>query len=84
MSQVQRNASTCDSLLSQGQHKDGYINRKFIEEISEQIAGIDAGILPTQRQSGQIANRPMTNNGDVPYDGVLLLHLNGAGSQRSC
>ena len=34
------------------------------------MAGIDVAILSTHTENGQIANRPMSNNGDVEYDGT--------------
>lgn len=43
---------------------------KSIEEISKRMAGIDIAILSTHTENGQIANRPMSNNGDVQYDGT--------------
>jgi len=46
------------------------MNHKSIEEISDRMAGIDIAILSTHTQNGQIANRPMSNNGDVKYDGT--------------
>jgi general stress protein 26 len=33
------------------------------------MSGIDIAILSTHTENGQIANRPMSNNGDVAYDG---------------
>jgi general stress protein 26 len=42
---------------------------KTIGEISRRMAGIDIAILSTHTEGGQIANRPMSNNGDVKYDG---------------
>jgi general stress protein 26 len=46
------------------------MKHKSIEEISKRMAGIDIAILSTHTESGQIANRPMSNNGDVDYDGT--------------
>ncbi|MET3843777.1 pyridoxamine 5'-phosphate oxidase family protein [Bradyrhizobium sp. OAE829] len=34
------------------------------------MAGIDIAILSTHTEGGQIANRPMSNDGDVEYDGT--------------
>ena len=42
---------------------------KTLSEIAEQMAGIDIAVLSTHTENGQIANRPMSNNGDVEYDG---------------
>jgi len=46
------------------------MTHKSIEEISKRMAGIDIAILSTHTENGQIANRPMSNNGDVQYDGT--------------
>jgi len=46
------------------------MHHKTIAEISKRMAGIDIAILSTHTQGGQIANRPMSNNGDVDYDGT--------------
>jgi general stress protein 26 len=43
---------------------------KTLAEIAKQMAGIDIAILSTHTENGQIANRPMSNNGDVAYDGT--------------
>ena len=43
---------------------------KTIGEISKRMAGIDIAVLSTHTEGGQIANRPMSNNGDVEYDGT--------------
>jgi general stress protein 26 len=45
------------------------MKHKSIEEIAKRMAGIDIAILSTHTENGQIANRPMSNNGDVKYDG---------------
>jgi general stress protein 26 len=41
-----------------------------LADIAEDMAGIDIAILSTHTENGQIANRPMSNNGDVAYDGT--------------
>jgi general stress protein 26 len=41
-----------------------------IQDIAKKMAGIDIAILSTHTGSGQIANRPMSSNGDVTYDGT--------------
>jgi general stress protein 26 len=46
------------------------VRHKSLEEISGRMAGIDIAILSTHTENGQIANRPMNNNGDVKYDGT--------------
>lgn len=42
---------------------------KTLAEIAKKMSGIDIAILSTHSEGGQIANRPMSNNGDVNYDG---------------
>jgi general stress protein 26 len=44
------------------------MHHKTVEEISKRISGIDIAMLSTHTESGQIANRPTSNNGDVEYD----------------
>jgi general stress protein 26 len=56
--------------LSRRQAQGGDMNHKSIEEISKRMAGIDIAILSTHTENGQIANRPMSNNGDVEYNGT--------------
>jgi general stress protein 26 len=46
------------------------MSKKTLAEIAKQMAGIDIAILSTHTESGEIANRPMSNNGDVTYDGT--------------
>jgi general stress protein 26 len=46
------------------------VRHKALEDISDRMAGIDIAILSTHTENGQIANRPMSNNGDVNYDGT--------------
>ena len=46
------------------------MKHKSLEDISKRMAGIDIAILSTLTRGGQIANRPMSNNGDVTYDGT--------------
>jgi general stress protein 26 len=40
-----------------------------IEELSEKMRSIDFCMLSTREASGGISTRPMSNNGDVEYDG---------------
>lgn len=42
---------------------------KSLADIAKKMSGIDIAILSTHSEGGQIANRPMSNNGDVTYDG---------------
>jgi general stress protein 26 len=48
---------------------------KTLADIAEEMAGIDIAILSTHTENGEIANRPMSNNGDVTYDGTSYYHL---------
>jgi len=40
-----------------------------LHDIAEKMKGIDIAILSTRTTGGEIANRPMSNNGDVSYAG---------------
>ena len=40
-----------------------------LPELAKKMAGIDFTMLQTHTTSGEIAGRPMSNNGDVEYDG---------------
>jgi general stress protein 26 len=42
---------------------------KTLAEISEKMRKIDIAMLSTHTDDGNIAGRPMSNNGDVEYDG---------------
>jgi len=46
------------------------MTKKTLAEIAKKMGGIDIAILSTHAASGEIANRPMSNNGDVTYDGT--------------
>jgi general stress protein 26 len=46
------------------------MSRKSLADIAKEMAGIDIAILSTHTEGGEIANRPMSNNGDVTYDGT--------------
>ena len=46
------------------------MSKKSIAEIAKEMAGIDIAVLSTHTEGGEIANRPMSNNGDVAYDGT--------------
>jgi general stress protein 26 len=41
-----------------------------LEHVAEQMRGIDIAILSTHASHGRIACRPMSNNGDVKYNGT--------------
>lgn len=40
-----------------------------LKELADKIADIDFTMLSTKSEGGVIASRPMSNNGDVEYDG---------------
>lgn len=40
-----------------------------LQELAKKVADIDFTMLSTRAADGQIAARPMSNNGDVEYDG---------------
>jgi general stress protein 26 len=46
------------------------MSKRSLAEIAKEMAGIDIAILSTHTEAGEIANRPMSNNGDVAYDGT--------------
>ncbi len=46
------------------------MSTESLAEIAKEMAGIDIAILSTHTENGEIANRPMSNNGDVTYDGT--------------
>jgi len=46
------------------------MSKKSLAEVAKEMAGIDIAILSTHTANGEIANRPMSNNGDVAYDGT--------------
>ena len=46
------------------------MSTKSLADIAKEMAGIDIAILSTHTENGEIANRPMSNNGDVTYDGT--------------
>ena len=41
-----------------------------LADIAEKMKGIDIAILSTHTDNGEIASQPMSNNGDVTYDGT--------------
>lgn len=41
-----------------------------LEHIADAMAGIDIAILSTRSENGAISSRPMSNNGDVRFDGT--------------
>lgn len=42
---------------------------KTLKEIAKKMANLDIAMLTTETSRGQLSSRPMSNNGDVEYDG---------------
>jgi general stress protein 26 len=42
---------------------------KTLKEIATKMANLDIALLTTHTSRGQLSTRPMSNNGDVAYDG---------------
>lgn len=40
-----------------------------LQDLAKKVADIDFTMLSTRASTGEIASRPMSNNGDVEYDG---------------
>jgi general stress protein 26 len=49
--------------------KGTHMSAMSLSKLSEKLADIDFGMLSTHTENGLIASRPMSNNGDVDYDG---------------
>ncbi len=45
------------------------MTQKSLADIAAKMRGIDIAMLSTKTAGGEIASRPMSNNGDVDYDG---------------
>jgi general stress protein 26 len=45
------------------------MTQKNLADIAAKMRGIDIAMLSTKTADGEIASRPMSNNGDVDYDG---------------
>src|SRR5262245_11578629 len=45
------------------------MSQQSLTDLAAKMRGIDIAILSTKTETGQIASRPMSNNGDVEYDG---------------
>ena len=45
------------------------MSEKTLSDLAEKMREIDFCMLQTHTENGQIAARPMSNNGDVEYDG---------------
>lgn len=46
------------------------MSQKRLPDLSQKMRGIDIAMLSTRTDSGAIASRPMSNNGQVDYDGT--------------
>jgi hypothetical protein len=46
------------------------VTKAELSEMAKAMAGIDIAILSTHTEYGEIANRPMSNMGDVAYNGT--------------
>ena len=42
---------------------------KTLKDIATKMAKLDIALLTTHTSRGQLSSRPMSNNGDVEYDG---------------
>ena len=42
---------------------------KTLQDLAKKMKDIDLAMLSTHTEGGEIAGRPMSNNGDVDYDG---------------
>ena len=45
------------------------MTQKSLADLASKMRGIDMAMLSTKTAGGEIASRPMSNNGDVDYDG---------------
>lgn len=45
------------------------MTRMTLADLAKKMSGIDIAMLSTKSKSGRIACRPMSNNGDVDFDG---------------
>lgn len=45
------------------------MSQPSLADLAAKMRGIDIAILSTKTENGQIASRPMSNNGDVEYTG---------------
>jgi general stress protein 26 len=45
------------------------MSQQSLADLAAKMRGIDIAILSTKTEHGRIASRPMSNNGDVDYDG---------------
>jgi general stress protein 26 len=45
------------------------MQQKTLSQLADRMRGIDIAMLSTKTADGRISSRPMSNNGDVDYDG---------------
>jgi general stress protein 26 len=46
------------------------MSQPALKSLSQKMSGIDITMFSTQSVGGQVASRPMSNNGEVEYDGT--------------
>jgi general stress protein 26 len=46
------------------------MSQKALQSLSKKMSGIDTAMFSTQSAGGQMQSRPMSNNGEVEYDGT--------------
>jgi general stress protein 26 len=46
------------------------MSKKTLKALAKQMSGIDIAMFSTHTTGGQTATRPMSNNGEVEYDGT--------------
>lgn len=51
---------------------------KSLSDIAEDMRGIDIAMLSTRTETGEITSRPMSNNGEVAYEGTSYYFTHGA------
>lgn len=52
---------------------------KTLSDIASDMRGIDIAMLATKAENGHVTSRPMSNNGDVEYDGDSYYFTHGDG-----
>lgn len=53
------------------------MTKMTLSDLADKMRGIDIAILSTKSGDGEIANRPMSNNADVDYDGNSYYFTSG-------
>ena len=56
-------------MLGSTQHRDSLMTAYTLQDLAKKMADIDFVMLQTITDGGELAARPMSNNGDVDYDG---------------